>query len=66
MDDTQIEQRRARQDATWSGPRYTGLLFVTLAIALAVIYTIASIRTGDFSWNPIANQPARDLPPSGW
>ena len=66
MDDKQIEQRLARQDVTWNGPRYTGLLFVTLGIALAVIYTIASIRTGDFSWNPLANDPAHELPPSGW
>lgn len=66
MDDKQIEQRIARQDQTWNGPRFHVLLAVTLTIALAVIYTIASIKTGDFSWNPLANDPAHELPPSGW
>ena len=45
MDDNQIRARLAREDQTWNGPRFHVLLAVTLAIAIAVIYTIASIRT---------------------
>ena len=35
------------------------LLVVTLVIALSIIYTIASIKTGDFSWHPFAHDMVR-------
>lgn len=66
MDEKQIEQRLAHEDQVWNGPRFHVLLAVTLAIAIAVIYVIASVRTGDYTWNPWGHDPVRELPPSGW
>lgn len=66
MDDKQIEQRLAREDQTWNGPRLHVLLFVTLGIALAIIYTIASWRTLDFTWSPLAHDPGHEILPAGW
>jgi hypothetical protein len=62
--------RIAREEATWTGPRFIGLLFGTLFVALCVIYTIASYPTKsrprwDFSWYPFGKTPtAEDLKPS--
>lgn len=67
------EQRLARiahEEATWTGPKFIGLMFATLAVALVVIYTIASYPTKsrpywDFSWYPFGKTPsADDLRPS--
>lgn len=63
------EQRIAREEATWNGPKFIGLMFATLAVALTVIYTIASIgtegRPNDFSWYPFGTTPnASDFKPS--
>jgi len=67
------EQRLARiahEDATWTGPKFIGLLFATLAVALTVIYTISSYPTKsrpywDFAWYPFGKTPsAEDLKPS--
>ena len=72
MAETQ-EQRLARierEEATWTGPKFIGLLFATLFVALCVIYTIASYPTQsrprwDFSWYPFGKTPsAEDLKPS--
>ncbi len=62
--------RIAREEETWTGPKFIGLLFGTLVVALAVIYTIASYPTQsrpfwDFSWYPFGKTPsAADLKPS--
>ena len=72
MAETQEQRlaRIAREEETWTGPRFVGLLFATLAVALAVIYTIASYPTKsrpywDFSWYPFGKTPsAEDLKPS--
>jgi hypothetical protein len=62
--------RIEREEATWTGPKFIGLLFATLAVALVVIYTIASYPTQsrpfwDFSWYPFGKTPtADDLKPS--
>jgi hypothetical protein len=62
--------RIAREEAAWNGPKFIGLLFATLAVALMVIYTIASYPTEsrpywDFSWYPFGATPkAEDLKPS--
>ena len=37
---------------------FVGLLFGTLAVALVVIYSIASVRSGDWTWRPLANDRA--------
>ena len=64
------EQRIAREEDTWTGPKFIGLLFGTLAVALTVIYTIASYPTEsrpywDFSWSPFGTTPkAADFQPS--
>lgn len=62
--------RIAREEATWTGPKFMGLMVGTLIVALAIIYTIASVPTKsrpfwDFSWYPFGKTPdARDLKPS--
>lgn len=66
MDERQIEERLAREDEFWNGPRLHALLAVSLAIAIAILYVIASVRSGDYSWSPLAHDPVRELPPSGW
>jgi len=43
-----------------------GLLGVTLTIAFAVIYFISSVRSGDYTWQPFAHDPAAELAPSNW
>ncbi|HEY6876848.1 MAG TPA: hypothetical protein VI299_02470 [Polyangiales bacterium] len=66
-------QRLARidsEEAAASGPKFVALLFATLAVALVVIYTIASWPTvsrpfWDFSWYPFGKTPTEaDLKPS--
>ena len=37
------EQRIAREEAYWTGPRLFGFGLVFLAVAIAVIYTLSSI-----------------------
>jgi hypothetical protein len=62
--------RIEREEAAATGPKFVALLFATLAVALAVIYTIASYPTAsrpfwDFSWYPFGKTPsAADLKPS--
>ena len=62
--------RIAREEATWTGPKFMGLLAGTLVVALAFIYTIASYPTQsrpfwDFSWYPFGTTPkAEDWKPS--
>jgi hypothetical protein len=62
--------RIAREEATWTGPKFVGLLFATLFVALTFIYLIASYPTKsrpfwDLSWNPWGSTPsAKDLKPS--
>ena len=62
--------RIEREEATWTGPRFVGLLFATLLVALSFIYTIASYPTvsrprWDFAWYPFGKTPGpEDLKPS--
>ncbi len=62
--------RIAREEATWTGPKFIGLLAATLVVALAVIYGIASYPTEsrpfwDFSWSPWGSTPKEaDFKPS--
>ena len=64
------EQRIAREEAEWTGPKFMGLLVSTLVVAIAFIFTIASYPTEsrpywDFSWYPFGKTPgAEDLKPS--
>jgi hypothetical protein len=66
----QAAARIAREEATWTGPRFMGLMAGTLFVALTFIYTIASYPTEsrpfwDFSWSPFGKSPgAEDLKPS--
>jgi hypothetical protein len=66
----QAAARIAREEATWTGPRFIGLMFATLFVALVVIYLIASYPTKsrpfwDLSWYPFGKTPsAQDLKPS--
>ncbi|MEZ4411113.1 MAG: hypothetical protein R3A52_32225 [Polyangiales bacterium] len=38
--------RMREYDQHWNGPKFVGMLVVTLAIALTVIYGLASIGSG--------------------
>ena len=70
----ETEQQRldriAHEEATWTGPKFMGLLAATLVVALLVIFTIASYPTKsrpywDFSWYPFGTTPkAEDWKPS--
>ena len=68
--DEQRLARIAREEATWTGPKFIGLLAGTLVFALALIYTIASYPTEsrpfwDLSWYPFGTTPkAADARPS--
>ena len=68
--DAQRLARIAHEEATWTGPKFMGLMVGTLVFALALIYTIASYPTQsrpfwDFSWYPFGTTPkAADLKPS--
>jgi hypothetical protein len=62
--DEQIAERLKRDDAYWTGPRFVGLLFVTLAIAITVIYIMSSLYYNDWTWHPLAHDPAHELLPS--
>ncbi|MET0344497.1 MAG: hypothetical protein ABW252_26015 [Polyangiales bacterium] len=72
MAETQAQRvaRIAREEESWTGPKFVGLLFATLAVALFVIYTISSYPTQsrpfwDWSWHPWGATPkASDLKPS--
>jgi hypothetical protein len=66
METKDHEARLARYDEVWDGKKLIALLGVSLAISLAVIYTIASIRSGDFSWDPTAHDPSIEVAPSNW
>jgi hypothetical protein len=66
----QRQARIAREEATWTGPKFMGLMAGTLVVALTVIYTIASYPTEsrpfwDLSWQPFGKTPsASDWKPS--
>lgn len=68
--EAQRAARIAQEEATWTGPKFMGLLAGTLVVAIAFIYTIASYPTQsrpfwDFSWYPFGTTPkAADLKPS--
>lgn len=72
MSETEAQRiaRIAHEEATWTGPKFIGLLAATLVVALCVIFTIASYPTEsrpfwDFGWSPFGHQPeAADLKPS--
>ncbi len=62
------EQRIAREEEAYSGPKLVGLLAATLIVALTVIYTIAShpgsqaSQSGpwNFSWDPWGADPTKE------
>ena len=64
MTDEQIAERLKRDDAYWTGPRFVGLLFLTLAIAISVIYAMSSLYYNDWTWHPLAHDPAHEILPS--
>ena len=55
------EARIAREEEEWTGPKLIGLMVFTLIVALSVIYTISSLKSGDYSW---CSQPHDELSPS--
>ena len=66
MTDDEIQKRLERDDEFWTGPRFVGLLFATLGVTLTFIYFIASVRTGDYTWSPLAHDPVDEVEISDW
>ncbi|MDW8246336.1 MAG: hypothetical protein RMJ84_07150 [Sandaracinaceae bacterium] len=66
MYEKEILDRLEKEDEYWNGPRFIALLFITLGIALLIIYVIASIKSGDFSWPFLAHDVKKELPISSW
>ena len=64
MTDEQIAERTRRDDEFWTGPRYVGLLFATLTVAICVIYAMSSLYYDNWTWYPLAHDPAHELLPS--
>ncbi len=62
----QIDERVAREDAVWNGPRLVALLLGTLAVALTVIFVISSLKSGDYTWHPFAHDNEREIRMSDW
>lgn len=50
-------------DQAWTANRFLVTLIVTLLVALAIIFTIASIRPSgvDFGWEPLAHDPEKHV-----
>ncbi len=42
-------------DQKYTAPRYLAMLVGTLFIALSAIYAMASLKSGDWSWQPFAH-----------
>lgn len=45
----------SKVDRQWTGNRFMVLFTVTLLAALTLIYVMASVKSGDYSWNPLAH-----------
>lgn len=46
-------------DQQWTGIRFVVLIAVTLTIALIIIFVIAGLKSGDFSYAPFAHDVVR-------
>jgi len=46
----------SKVDQEWNANRFLVLLVVVLGVAFAIIYSIASLKSGDWSWYPFAHQ----------
>ena len=62
----ELEAKLAADDKVWKGPRLHALLGVSVVVILAVLYFIACVRSGDYTWNFLAHEPAHEVMPSGW
>lgn len=51
-------------DEYWTASRFVALLFGTLTVAICVIYAISSLYSNNWSWSPLAHDPAHELLPS--
>lgn len=46
-------------DQAWTAQRFIALLAGTVVVALIIIYFIAGVKSGDFTWNPLAHDWAK-------
>lgn len=46
-------------DQQYNAQRFMLLLVVTLLASLAILFVLASLKFGDFSWNPLAHDPVK-------
>ena len=49
----------SKLDQKWTGERFMLLFVATLGTALVVIFVIASLKTGDFTWDYLAHDLVR-------
>jgi hypothetical protein len=62
---TNEEAARIKQeDEFWNASRFTTLLFVTLGAAITLIYVMSSLYSGNWTWHPLAHDPAHEILPS--
>jgi hypothetical protein len=59
MSEESAHGKLSEVDQKWTGPRFMGLLVGTLLVAITIIFTCASLKSGDFSWNPLAHDPVK-------
>lgn len=63
MTNEEVERLKAA-DEFWTPSRFVALLFGTLTIAIAVIYVMSSVYSDNWTWTPLAHDPAHELLPS--
>lgn len=51
----------SKVDQEFNGPKFLMLLVITLAIAFAIIYFIAGVKSGDFTYSPFAHDPIKHV-----
>jgi hypothetical protein len=56
--------RLKEADEFWTAGRFVALLFGTLFVAITVIYSISSLYSNNWTWQPFAHDPAHELLPS--
>ena len=45
----------SKLDTEWNSTRFMILFSATVFAALCIIYTISSLKTGDWTWHPFAH-----------
>lgn len=49
----------SKVDREWTSTRFMVLFWTTIVVVLIILYSIASIKTGNWSWQPFAHDVVR-------